>query len=35
MRVTDEARAQIDSGLQFALDAPFPDPSEVTEDLYA
>jgi acetoin:2,6-dichlorophenolindophenol oxidoreductase subunit alpha len=31
----DEARAEVEHGLQFALDAPFPDPSEVTEDVYA
>ena len=35
MRITDEARAEIEAGVQFALDAPFPDPSQVTEDLYA
>jgi pyruvate dehydrogenase E1 component alpha subunit len=34
-RIEDEARAEIDSGLAFALDAPFPDPSEVTEDVFA
>ena len=34
-RITDEARAEIEAGVQFALDAPFPDPSQVTEDLYA
>jgi acetoin:2,6-dichlorophenolindophenol oxidoreductase subunit alpha len=31
----EEARAEVEHGLQFALDAPFPDPSEVTEDVYA
>src|SRR3954469_6944880 len=35
IRITDEARAEVESGLQFALDAPFPDASQVTEDLYA
>ena len=35
VRITEEARAEIESGVQFALDAPFPDPSQVTEDLYA
>jgi acetoin:2,6-dichlorophenolindophenol oxidoreductase subunit alpha len=35
VRITDEARAEIEAGVQFALDAPFPDPSQVTEDLYA
>ena len=28
-------RAEIQAGLQFALAAPYPDPSEVTEDVYA
>jgi acetoin:2,6-dichlorophenolindophenol oxidoreductase subunit alpha len=35
LRITDTARAEIEAGVQFALDAPFPDPSQVTEDLYA
>ena len=35
MRVGQEARAEIERGLAFALDAPYPDPSEVTEDVYA
>jgi len=35
VRITDEARAEIEAGVQFALDAPYPDPSQVTEDLYA
>jgi pyruvate dehydrogenase E1 component alpha subunit len=34
-RLEDESRAEIESGLRFALDAPFPDPSQVTEDLFA
>jgi pyruvate dehydrogenase E1 component alpha subunit len=34
-RVEDEARAEIKQGLAFAIDAAFPDPSEVTEDVYA
>jgi TPP-dependent pyruvate/acetoin dehydrogenase alpha subunit len=34
-RIEDEARAEIETGLSFALDAPFPDPSEVTEDVFA
>jgi pyruvate dehydrogenase E1 component alpha subunit len=34
-RVEDEARAEIEHGLAFALDASFPDPSQVTEDVYA
>jgi acetoin:2,6-dichlorophenolindophenol oxidoreductase subunit alpha len=35
VRITDEARVEIEAGVQFALDAPYPDPSQVTEDLYA
>jgi acetoin:2,6-dichlorophenolindophenol oxidoreductase subunit alpha len=35
MRVGQEARAEIERGLAFALDAAYPDPSEVTEDVYA
>jgi pyruvate dehydrogenase E1 component alpha subunit len=34
-RVEEEARAEIEQGLAFALDASFPDPSEVTEDVFA
>jgi TPP-dependent pyruvate/acetoin dehydrogenase alpha subunit len=34
-RLEDEARAEIEGGLAFALDAPFPDPSQVTEDVFA
>jgi TPP-dependent pyruvate/acetoin dehydrogenase alpha subunit len=34
-QVEQEARAEISRGLTFALDAPFPDPSQVTEDVYA
>jgi acetoin:2,6-dichlorophenolindophenol oxidoreductase subunit alpha len=34
-RLEDEARAEIEHGLAFALEAPFPDPSEVIEDVYA
>jgi TPP-dependent pyruvate/acetoin dehydrogenase alpha subunit len=28
-------QSEVESGVQFAIDAPFPDPSEVTEDVYA
>jgi TPP-dependent pyruvate/acetoin dehydrogenase alpha subunit len=35
VRITEEARSEVETGLAFALDAPFPDPSEVTEDLFA
>jgi acetoin:2,6-dichlorophenolindophenol oxidoreductase subunit alpha len=34
-RIEDEAREEVESGLQFALDAPFPPPEQVTEDLFA
>jgi pyruvate dehydrogenase E1 component alpha subunit len=34
-RLEDESRAEVESGLRFALDAPFPDPSQVTEDVFA
>ncbi len=30
-----EARGEIERGLQFALEAPFPDPDEVTDDVFA
>jgi pyruvate dehydrogenase E1 component alpha subunit len=30
-----EARDEVERGLRFALDAPFPEPSEVTEHVYA
>jgi len=28
-------KAEIDSGVQYALAAPYPEPSEVDEDVYA
>ena len=34
-RIEDGARAEIEVGLAFAVEAPFPDPSEVTEDVFA
>ncbi|HEX6763158.1 MAG TPA: thiamine pyrophosphate-dependent dehydrogenase E1 component subunit alpha [Gaiellaceae bacterium] len=34
-RLEDEARALIERGLAFALEAPFPDPGQVTEDVFA
>ncbi len=34
-RLTDEARAEIGSGVAFALEAPFPDPSQVSEHVFA
>ena len=34
-RSTTRSRAIVERGVAFALDAPFPDPSEVTEDVFA
>jgi len=34
-RIEDEARDEVQAGVQFALEAPFPPPEQVTEDLYA
>jgi TPP-dependent pyruvate/acetoin dehydrogenase alpha subunit len=31
----DESRAQVEAGVKVALEAPFPDPSEVTDDVFA
>jgi pyruvate dehydrogenase E1 component alpha subunit len=33
--IEDVARAEVQAGVQFALDAPYPDPSQVTEDVFA
>ncbi len=33
-RIEEEARAEIERGLAFALEAPFPDAGQVTEDVY-
>jgi pyruvate dehydrogenase E1 component alpha subunit len=33
--IEDEVRAEVEAGVRFALEAPFPDPGEVTEDVYA
>src|SRR5207248_63422 len=33
--IESEARAAIEAGVSFALDAPFPDQSQVTEDVFA
>jgi pyruvate dehydrogenase E1 component alpha subunit len=33
--LADEVQAEIDEGVRFAMDSPFPDPSEAYEDLYA
>jgi TPP-dependent pyruvate/acetoin dehydrogenase alpha subunit len=34
-RIEDEVRDEVERSVQFALDAPFPDPSEVTDDVFA
>ena len=34
-RIEDEARVEVEAGVQFALDAPYPDPTQVTEDVFA
>ncbi len=34
-RIQAEVQAEVESGVQFAIDAPFPDKSEVNEDVYA
>ena len=34
-RIEQRVRAEIDAGLRLALDAPYPDPAEVTTDVYA
>ena len=33
--VEDESRAKVEAGVKIALEAPFPDPSEVTDDVFA
>jgi TPP-dependent pyruvate/acetoin dehydrogenase alpha subunit len=34
-RIAGDASAEIRAGLAFALEAPYPDPSEASEDVYA
>jgi TPP-dependent pyruvate/acetoin dehydrogenase alpha subunit len=34
-QLEDEVRTEVEAGVQFALEAPFPEPSEATEDVYA
>ncbi len=34
-RIEAEVKAEVEAGVQFALNAPYPDPSEVSEDVYA
>jgi TPP-dependent pyruvate/acetoin dehydrogenase alpha subunit len=33
--IEDAARAEVETGVKFGLDAPYPDPSQVTEDVFA
>lgn len=35
MQIEEETRAEIEAGVQFALNAPYPDPSEVDQHVYA
>jgi pyruvate dehydrogenase E1 component alpha subunit len=34
-QIEEEARAEVEEAVAFALEAPYPDPSEVTEDVFA
>jgi len=34
-RIRADVKAEIEAGIQFAIDAPYPDQSQVTEDVYA
>ncbi len=34
-KIRDEVDAEVQAGVTFALEAPYPDPSEVTQDVYA
>jgi len=34
-RIQADVKAEVEAGMQFAINAPFPDPSEVREDVYA
>jgi len=34
-RIRADVKAEIDAGVRYALEAPFPEPSEVTQDVYA
>lgn len=34
-RIQTDVKAEVEAGMQFAINAPYPDPSEVTEDVYA
>jgi pyruvate dehydrogenase E1 component alpha subunit len=34
-RIESDVRAEIENGVQYALAAPYPEPSQVDEDVYA
>lgn len=34
-RIYADVKSEVETGVQFAIDAPYPDPSQVTEDVYA
>ena len=34
-RILADVKTEVDAGVKYALEAPFPEPSEVTEDVYA
>jgi len=34
-RILTDVRSEVEKGMQFALDAPYPDPSEVNQHVYA
>jgi pyruvate dehydrogenase E1 component alpha subunit len=34
-RILADVKTEVETGAQYALDAPFPEPSEVTQDVYA
>jgi pyruvate dehydrogenase E1 component alpha subunit len=34
-RIYAEVKSEVETGVQFAIDASYPDPSQVTEDVYA
>ena len=34
-QIQAEVKSEVEAGMQFAINAPFPDPSEVREDVYA
>jgi pyruvate dehydrogenase E1 component alpha subunit len=34
-KIQEELLAEMDSAMQFAIDAPYPDPSKVDQDIYA